>query len=120
MSDPADQRRRHLDERRGEDVGDDQRPGAGNRLRPGMARVQPSLKPAEAGVLASDAQRVVVHVDGGGARHAEPQRAKSQDARARADIEQRGRRNAAEFFLNRLQAERCGRVAAVISSEETR
>ena len=63
MADAADERGRHLDERRRQHVGEHERPGPAHRLRAAACQRQPVAEAVDGGVLGCDPQRVVVDVD---------------------------------------------------------
>ena len=63
MSDAPHERRRHLDERGRQHVGQDQRPRSRHRFRPAACQLQPLVERVDARVLRGDAQRLVVDID---------------------------------------------------------
>ena len=110
MPDAPHQRRRHLDERRREDVREHERPRPVDGVRAAPAQSQPRVEPVDPCVLRRRAQRLVVDVDRRRSRHAEHQRAERQHARTRSDVEHIIRHGSLHGVIERFQAERRRRV----------
>src|SRR5262245_42068707 len=101
MSDTSYEHWCHLDQRRGEHVGDDERPCTGDRFGTATRELEPIAQGIEPRVLCGDAQRLLVDVDAEYAWDAKDQRGKREHARPDTNVEHRGRGRVGRGVVNR-------------------
>jgi hypothetical protein len=110
MSDTSHEYWRQLDERGRQQIGHDQRPGAGHRVGSAAHQLQAPIEYVEPRVFCGGAQRLGIEVEAKRSRHAHQQRRQRQHTRPGPHVEQRAGRRGLEDLFDRFEAHRCRRV----------
>jgi hypothetical protein len=110
MSDTSHEYRCQLDERGRQQIGHDQRPGAGHRVGSAACQLQAPVEGVEPRVFSRGAQRLGIDVEANRSRYAHQQRRQRQHTRPGPHVEQRAGRRGLEGLLDRLEAHRRRRV----------